>query len=86
MAEPGFTLTLGSGPNAPMAHLAGFILAGVILVGDVSVDGDVFLGMGMGAVFLESGVILMDISLLGTIILLAGVTWAWGDLVAFLVG
>ena len=45
MTEPGFIPTPGSGPADPMMNLAGIILAVVILVVDVSLAWDVFLGM-----------------------------------------
>ena len=55
MTEPGFIPTPGSGPADPMMNLAGIILAVVILVVDVSLAWNVFLGMLDGAGFFGSG-------------------------------
>ena len=67
MTEPGFIPTPGSGPADPMMNLAVIILAVVILVVDVSLAWNVFLGKLDGAGFFGSGFFLMF--------------WAWGDLV-----
>ena len=76
MTEPLFmaTATLESGLAAPMVNLAGITLAEVTFLEEAPTVGDVFLGMGI--VFMESGVFLAVFSWLGTVILPAGVAGA----------